>query len=246
MILARSAQQESRPPLRGVPVYLLAICALSWPSLSSAEALQRLQGLVFPVDVEVSFEQRQSNTLLRRVQKAEGTLRRSEQEGLVMLIQQPRKEERRIADGAVTLVRWRKHPRTRGMLAVTRTLQLDPEKAAHIPLLAMEAVLTGDLDFLSRHFRARELPLENSEYARPSVSPELATWRVSLEPLAVATTRVTLYGMGKHLLMFRSEQRDAVEIDKTISWLEVTIQPPTEVPESVSATFDQPAVLELK
>ncbi len=175
--------------------------AVSDPSspLSEAQVRELVGSLSFPDEVEVAFEQSQLNPLFKRVSTQSGVMLKSATQGLVMQVTHPRAERRVLHDGAVSLTRQVRNRHTPGERSVTRRMQLDPSRASHLVLLALEALLESDQDVLFAHFEVSAL--RNSD-----------RWEVQLVPLSPALkqqiSRLRFHGEDRQLTRFRSERDD--------------------------------------
>lgn len=176
------------------------------------DAAKALANLHFPHDREVPFRQRQLNPLLKRTSEQQGVLSISNERGLVMRVTAPRAEERTIADGVITLTRARMNPRAPGPKVLTRRMQLNPAQPGHLVLLAMEALLLGDVELLQQHFELQTITTEQG-------------WGIGLIPSDSAVrgqlSRLLLFGSAERLTRFRSERDDANA--QVSAWLEIEI-----------------------
>lgn len=175
---------------------------------------QILAALKFATEQEVPFRQRQLNPLLKRVSEQQGLLSISDEQGFVMRIVTPRAEERRLANGVITLQRTRARPRNPHNKVMTRQISLDPTHPNHLVLLAMESLLLGDIQRLQQHFAMQPLPTSSG-------------WAITLTPNDVDVrrqlSRVLLFGEADRLTRFRSE-RDGSD-NKVRAWIEIEIAP---------------------
>jgi len=189
--------------------------ALNSASATTQDAKQILARLQFPTNVEVPFTQSQLNPLLRSVSRQQGVMFKSPNQGLVMRVTSPRPEERTLHDGFITLQRDRIDRRTSGKRTITRRMKLNPQQPSHLALLALQALLYGDLALLSAHFQVAATAADTG-------------WQILLTPHAAELrrklTRLEFTGVDTQLARFRSE-RDNAEGDTT-HWLEVSIDSP--------------------
>ena len=178
---------------------------------------QILADLQFATDQEVPFRQRQLNPLLKRISEQHGLLSISAEHGFVMRIVSPRAEERRLANGVITLQRTRAHPRHPHGKVVTRQISLDATHPNHLVLLAMESLLLGDIQRLQQHFAIQPMTASSG-------------WVITLTPtdnkVRKQLSRVLLFGEAEHLTRFRSE-RDGSD-NKIRAWVEIEIAPSPE------------------
>jgi len=165
--------------------------------LSDEETMTLISGLSFPSGVEVAFEQSQLNPLFKSISKQQGVMLKSSEQGLVMRITHPRPEQRVLHEGAVSLTRQVRNKHTGGYRPVTRRMQLDPNRASHLVLIALEAFLQGDQTLLFKHFTVK------AAHNPPA-------WRVQLEPLNnelnQQISRLWFQGEADQLQQFRSER----------------------------------------
>jgi len=180
------------------------------------DAGEILAALSFPVDVEVAFTQSQMNPLLRRVNRQQGVMSKTADRGLVMTVNTPRPEERRLHDGFATLTRIKGHDRLSERENVTRRKKLDPASPADLALLSLHALMYGDIAILQRHF----------EFSAAHIAAD--GWELELVPRADQMqrklSRLRLAGVGSHLTQFRSERDGAG--GRLSHWLEVHIEGP--------------------
>lgn len=177
------------------------------PALSPTDILVKLD---FPSDQSVEFVQRQRNPLMLRESEQQGTLRKTA-EGLFMDVTEPRAEHRHIHQGFVTLERQhssRRRAQT-NQDTYTRRAQLEADNPAHIPLLALEALLTGQHDFLAENFTQEIVVSEDH-------------WQLSLYPTLAKldNARLILRGCSQTLSSFRFERGD---VDNPRQYMEVII-----------------------
>ncbi len=178
------------------------------PGWSDTDVDTLLSNLQFPMEVDVNFQQTQLSPLLKRVNQQRGRLRRLNDNSLVMWIDHPRREERRLANGLVTVRR--QHAGKERF----RQMQLDPQRPSHLVLLALEAVTQGNRRMLDRHFDM-------------SVQARADSWQITFVPRAQQIrqqlTHLLVSGQGERLTHLRSER---IRADGTLShWLQVSIDP---------------------
>jgi hypothetical protein len=182
---------------------------------ASEQAQQILAHLHFPAGEHVPYTQSQVNPLLRSVARQQGVMFKSPDQGLVMRITAPRPEERTLHDGLMTLRRETSTRHGPGKRTVTRRMKLDPNKPGHLPLLALQALLYGDVALLAEHFQL-------------AASAHGAGWQVSLVPqnerVREKLARLLIVGTDSQLSGFRSERDNAA--GDTTHWLEVVIDTP--------------------
>jgi len=182
---------------------------------ASEQAHQILTHLHFPTGEQVPFTQSQVNPLLRSVARQQGVMFKSPDQGLVMRVTAPRPEERSLHDGFMTLRREKSARHGPGKRTATRHMKLDPNKPGHLPLLALQALLHGDVALLGEHFQL-------------AASANGASWQVSLVPqnerVRKKLARLLIVGTDSQLSSFRSERDNAA--GDTTHWLEVVINPP--------------------
>lgn len=180
---------------------LLTAAGLAEPDptvkLSDAETRTLIGSLAFPEGVEIAFEQTQLNPLFKRVSRQQGVMLKSDDLGLVMRVTHPRQEQRVLQQGKVTLTRQLHNRHTTGYRPVTRRMQLDPNRASHLVLFALEAFLQGDQSLLFEHFTV--LAERNG-----------TGWRIQLQPLnnelRKQISRLWFSGQAAQLQQFRSER----------------------------------------
>ena len=198
-------------------LWLLLMCSAAClgeeATLAQDETLALISTLRFPSGVEVGFEQRQLNPLFSRVSTQRGVMLKGE--GLVMRVTEPRVELRKLHEGNVSLTRQVRNRNIPGYRNVTRQMQLDPERASHLALLALEAVLDGRLSILQEHFSL-------------AGTREGEAWQLRLLPRSDEVrrrmSRLWFRGEAEQLLRFRSELDD--DTGGFSHFLEVSMQPP--------------------
>jgi len=183
--------------------------------VATQDAQQILAQLHFPMSVEVPFTQSQVNPLLRSVSRQRGVMFKSPHQGLMMRVTSPRREERTLHDGFITLHRDNSVHRTPGKRTITRRMKLNPQQPSHLALLALEALLYGDLALLSEHFHFAATAADTG-------------WQLVLTPhaqdLRQKLTRLEFTGTDTRLTRFRSERDNAA--GDTTHWMEVSIDSP--------------------
>ena len=172
------------------------VCA--WPCLASEDYLRRIAALEFPVERQVSFVALQMNRLLRQPAEQRGVVWIAADGALIMRVEEPVIEERRLHQGELSL---RRLPR-RNVADVNaalararrRTMKLDPGRSAHVPIAALADVLRGDVAALRRRFSLVDVSTDGKH---------ADDWVIELVPtdakLRKALGRVLLRGRGVHL-----------------------------------------------
>jgi len=125
--------------------FWLAAVLIALPSAVVADerAWQVLSELEFPKDKRASFAEVRKTRLQRKEHTQTGLLWLTEDNVLVMSIEQPRTELRKISTEQLSVQRAGK----------TRSIALDPSRGTHqLPLLIID-VLSGDIEQLKRNFR---------------------------------------------------------------------------------------------
>ena len=152
---------------------------------------------------EVGFAERQMSPLLKSAVERSGVLSCDEDGTLRMEVLEPRRERRSVTDTHVSL------ERPKGSTWKTRRAALDPDKAAHLPLIAIRDLAHGRVAALEARFEISE-------------TADGATWRIDLTPkspsLRKRLSTLTLHGEGDQLqrVYTRSGAR---------RWTEITFQP---------------------
>ncbi|MCP5178498.1 MAG: hypothetical protein H6993_10805 [Pseudomonadales bacterium] len=180
-------------------------------SLDAASARSLMTSLIFRHNHDTPFIQRQVSPLFAGVSEQHGILRIEGDGRLVMRILSPRQEMRVIESGTVTMTR----RRTDGRQSTLST-RLDPRSEPQLVLLAIEALLLGNLAFLDEHFLL-------GGTAQPS------GWSIELQPRADAgstLTRIVLLGSDHQLRRLRAEFAGA----QRQRWLEMDIVAASEAP----------------
>ncbi len=183
--------------MRMIASLLLAIAA------GSATGSDVLSKLTFPIGEHVAYVERQANTMLKAPTAQEGTLWIEPNGDMVMSVEQPFTEIRRLNGTHVSVERF-KDDRSR-----TRRAKLRANKPSHLVLLAITALLSGNTPWLFRHFEARE---------------EISTmgWTVDLIPLDAGVRKkleyIRLSGLETQLHRLHAHRGEG-------RWTELTIRP---------------------
>lgn len=186
------------------------------PALPGCDAQARLAQIELPSDVEVGFVQTHKNPMLRAAVQQRGVLVRESGGDLLMRIETPRWEERRLSATAVALTRKENNRRGGGTHTATRSMRLDPGQPQHLALLAMYAAVDGDVQMLREHFllSCAEIP---------------AGWQITLQARATAPAasmpRLLLHGVGQHLSGYRSETFDATGVLQQFLYVDILVEP---------------------
>ena len=168
-------------------------------------AWQTLAELEFPQNTRVAFKEARK-TRLQRVEKIQyGHLLLAVDGALVMQIDSPRSELRKIQGSTLSLTRGDK----------VRSTTLNPQRGAHQLLLAVVQVLRGETSNLKKSFQLIKSPPEGSEKTAKD-------WVRLLKPknptLQKQMTALILRGNGQQLLSLRAE--------RGASYQEITILAP--------------------
>ena len=195
--------------LRRYAVVLLcaAVLGMSHAAIADDQAWQTLGQLEFPKNSPTAFSEARKTRLQRKAKIQSGELWLTNEGVLVMSIQKPRAELRKVSATQLSIERGRK----------TRSLTLDPSRAAHqLPLIIVD-VLNGDTTRLRDSFRVAA----TSKNSIPNNKAQAAGWRWRLEPIDTALdtglTALVLGGEGNRLLTLRTERGS--------SFQEITILP---------------------
>ena len=164
---------------------LKVVAVASVVSLSSAqadeEALRRIGEIRFAVDQRIAFTERRHSPLLRRPIVQHGLVWTDSMGDVVMQIQTPRLEERRIEKDRLVLRRSNRRdsgsPDEALKSATPRYRKLDPSRPMHLALWAAAQVIAGDTAALQSHFAVVPRPDESLGAEAPS-----SGWGVELIP----------------------------------------------------------------
>ncbi len=166
---------------------LLALCATGRCTESALDSLH------FPVGEEVRYSETTTNAMLARPVVQQGMLRIDTDGSLIMEVQEPFRELRRLTANRLYL------ERERNGKARQRQARLREDKPAHLALIATVALLTGNLERLRQHFAISEAVADDG-------------WRVTLtpraEPVRGKLTRIELAGDGPKLLLITTYHTD--------------------------------------
>lgn len=184
--------------LRSSVAVLLCTAALALPEAVFADDhfWQTLSKLEFPQNTRTAFSEARKTRLQLKAKTQSGVLWLSSDNVLVMSIEKPRAELRTISATQLSIERGNK----------TRSLSLDPTRAAHqLPLIIVD-VLRGDLTRLRNGFRVA--PTQEKVAAKNSNQTE--SWSMRLVPVERALkkqlTALMLSGEGDRLLTLRTER----------------------------------------
>jgi hypothetical protein len=169
------------------------------PQDSAAPDIARLiAALAQPTPATTAFHERRASPLLAEALGFSGELQRPAPGVLIKTVSQPYRESTRIADGRVTVEREGQPPRRFSLSRAPELLALTA---------SFEAVLSGDLALLERHYRLR---MEGSA----------DSWQLRLLPrdarLARRLVGLSMRGAGAHL---RCIDLDLVGDETSRMWL---------------------------
>lgn len=176
------------------------VCA--WHGLAGEEDVRRIAALEFPVERRVAFVALQMNRLLREPAEQRGTVWIGADGALVMRIEEPVVEERRLHQGQLSLRRLPKGSSDMTLSdmnaalarAKRRTMKLDVNRSAHVAVAALADVLQGDVASLRRRFSIVAVPADGKH------TDDWAAELVPTDPLLRKTLgRVLLHGRGVQL-----------------------------------------------
>jgi len=178
---------------------------LSPAVVADDRAWQTLSQLEFPKDTPVAFSEARKTRLQRQAKIQTGKLWLAEGDVLVMSIQEPRSELRKITATELSLERGGK----------TRSIPLDPARGAHQLPLIMVDILNGNTKRLQSNFRvvpANDTATSNSTEPKQA---QTARWSWRLVPCASELekqlTALTLSGEGHRLLAMRTERKSSYQ-----------------------------------
>ena len=194
------------PKLSAVPLVASMALIGAWPNQADQDGQQRIAALEFPVEQRVPFVELQMNRLLREPVEQRGTVWIEANGALVMRIEEPLVEERRLHQGQLSLRRLTRRNMSAGLDAAleqarTRTTKLDVRRSAHLAVAALADVLRGDVESLHQRFDIDTLPASGNDED---------DWTVELVPMNAGLRKtlglVRLHGKGIHLVGFDVEQ----------------------------------------
>lgn len=168
------------------------------PCVADDGALRRIANLEIPVERRVPFVELRMNRLLREPAEQRGMVWVGADGALVMRIEEPLVEERRLHQGQLSLRRLPPGDVTNVETALAqarlRTMKLDLGRSAHMAVAALADVLRGDVASLERRF---------SISAVPTSGDKEDDWAIELVPTDAKSRRalgqVLLRGRGTHL-----------------------------------------------
>ena len=160
---------------------------------NTGDAFAILESLEFPIDEKVGFVDLQSNPLFKQPIEQTGRLWLEHNNVMVMQVEHPRKEERRLQDNQLTLVRPDQSPTPHTAITSAGSLPkyiLKPDHPGHLVLLSMLALFSGDMQMLQKSF----------SFAVVEISSK---WKIKLIPLDAEIQKellhIELSGEGVHL-----------------------------------------------
>ena len=189
-------------PVNRLPQLLVLVGLLAQvdarPCLADDGPLRRIADLATPVERRVPFVELRMNRLLRKPAEQRGTVWVGADGALVMRIEEPFVEERRLHEGQLSLRRLPPGDVTNVETALAqarlRTMKLDLGQSAHAAVAALADVLRGDVASLERRFTMS---------AAPANGDKEDDWAIELVPtdakLRRALGHVLLRGRGTHL-----------------------------------------------
>lgn len=197
--------------LRGFVAAFLCVASSALPLAAFADdrVWQTLSELEFPPNTPTAFSEARKTRLQLRAKTQSGELWLADDNVLVMSIETPRPELRKISANQLSIERGGK----------VRSLKLDPARAAHqLPLIIVD-VLSGDTTRLRDSFRVSPSPAPT-----PTPTPKVAltepvtptsSWSWRLVPidktLEKQLTALTLSGKGNRLLTLRTERASSYQ-----------------------------------
>ena len=187
----------------GVGCALYAVAAASIHG-NAAQARDLLESLNFPVDQAVGYSEQQFNPMLSRPIDSHGQLWLEADGTMVMQVESPRAEQRRLNGDRLSLARGASHLNGRDRnSAEVRQIRLKPKRSTHMILLAASALLRGDIDWLSQHF---ELSFSGSLID----NDQSQSWEVLLVPTSEGLREqlpwISLHGRAQQLLKLRADR----------------------------------------
>ncbi len=179
-----------------------------------------LDGLIFPRGAAFGFVERTGNALLSTPMERRGRLWQETDDGqngvLIMELEEPRWERRELSETQVSLIRsrpatGRSRPREQRL-----SMALDASKPGHSLVLALVALVNGDLDLLLTQFSA------SSRLAHAE------GWRINLTPKSnvegLCGLRLTGNGDGE------TSQITSIYLDQCEQrWQEIILQRETDL-----------------
>ena len=151
---------------------------------------ERLAALEFPRDTNINYRETRNARLLRQPIQAQGELRITSDDALIMRVSKPRTEERRLQADRLTLIRGDR----------TRSTLLKPADASHQLLLTVQDILGRNTSALAARFELEVLTVPNAGqqgWSFALVPREL--------PLGRKLQRLVLKGRDRNLLSLRAE-----------------------------------------
>lgn len=195
----RAAVRRSGPRWLSLAGLLAAASAFAAASPSATEGRALLEALEFPRDAPVGYSETQRSPMLKRAIESRGRVWLTADGILVMQMESPRLEQRRIEGEVLSIARSRRRPSAGepfdlASLDFKRTLALKAERPAHLLLLAASALLHGNLDWLATQFEIAAVEaVAPSEQRQVRLTPKTAE-------LAAALPAITLTVRGAALL----------------------------------------------
>ena len=192
--------------LGAVPLVASMALTCVWPCKADQESLHRMAALEFPVDSRVPFVELQMNRLLREPAEQRGTVWIEADGALVMRIEEPHVEERRLHQGQLSLRRLARRNMSTDLDAAleeahARTTKLDVRRPAHLAVATLADVLRGDVESLGQRFDIGTVPASGNDED---------DWTVELVPMNAGLRKtlglVRLHGKGIRLVGFDVEQ----------------------------------------
>lgn len=182
--------------LTALACLLVLVCA--WPCSAGEEGVRRIAALEFPVERRVAFVALQMNRLLREPTEQRGAVWIGADGALVMRIEEPVVEERRLHQDQLSL---RRLPRRNVAdvdaalaQAKARSMKLDTGRSSHMAVATLADVLRGDVSSLQRRFSIVSIPTDGSH------PDDWATELVATDArLSKALGPILLLGRGVHL-----------------------------------------------
>ena len=194
---------------------IVCLIALAFPTsvVANERAWQTLGAIEFPKDTRVAFTEIRKTRLQRKAKIQSGELWLQGDDTLIMSIQKPRAELRKISANQLSLER-------RGK---TRSITLDPARAAHQLPLMITNVLRGDVARLKLNFNIIAPDKTNAKTKADENTAPNTAWSWHLIPTEAALeqqlTALILSGEDNRLLSLRTERGS--------SYQEITILPDT-------------------
>lgn len=182
----------------GLAALLATASALAAEPTAAAAGRTLLEALDFPRESPVGYSEIQRSPMLKRAIESRGRVWLTADGALVMQMESPRLEERRIEGEVLSIARSRSRSQAGqrsdlSSLELKRTVALKADRPAHLLLLAASALLHGNLDWLAAQFHITALTAEAAaEQHQVRLTPKAAA-------LAAALPAITLTVRGAEL-----------------------------------------------